>query len=90
MQAPAIKIPGPRLCLKPASEREAEEAIENEWLAAILLPSLTPWTIRSSIEIKMQHALNAHSRLSNTKAAGKPSLPNKQGLNRLPLRCALR
>ena len=30
MQAPAIKIPGPRLRLRPDAEREAEVAIERQ------------------------------------------------------------
>ena len=34
MQAPAIKIPGPRLCLRPAAEREAEVAIERRMVAS--------------------------------------------------------
>jgi hypothetical protein len=83
-------MPGPRLCLKPASEREAEAAIGNEWLAAILLPSLTPWTIRSSTEIKMQQGLNAQPKRLKTNEAETPSLINEQGLNLCILRCTLR
>ena len=45
-------MPGPKLCLKPANEREAEVVIGNEWLTAILLLSLTSWTILSSVELQ--------------------------------------
>ena len=34
MQAPAIKIPGPKLCLRPDAEREAEVAIKSRMVGS--------------------------------------------------------
>ncbi|MDA7433332.1 hypothetical protein N8501_01540 [Synechococcus sp. AH-601-N10] len=54
-------------------------------MAAIILPSLTPWTIRSSDEIKMVHALSAHPQRSSTNEHGNPTLSDEQSLNLLSL-----
>jgi len=59
-------------------------------LAAILLPSLAPWTIRSSDEIKIMRGLNSHPQRSGMNEYENPSLPNEQDLNFLPLQFPLR
>ena len=67
MQAPAIKIPGPKLRLRPAAEREADVAIQRRVVGGH--PPTKP------------HAIDRPIHRSMIKQAGKPPLFNQQGLN---------
>ncbi len=72
MQAPAIKIPGPKLRLRPAAEREAEVAIQRRVVGGH--PPTKP------------HAIDRPVDRSIIKQAGKPPLFHQQGLNVLSWR----
>jgi hypothetical protein len=73
-------MPGPRLCRKPANERAAEVVIGNEWLTAILLLSLTSWTILSSVELqgaaRFERASTVKQHKRKSQKAKKPALAN--------------